>query len=260
MDATEFNNFLAQFPKLTPLQRERAINTLTGLTQPQPDLAKSLRQWRMQEGLSQSVAANKIGISRTRLSQIENQRSEPSKRLTQRIQALIKASTMSTPENDLWASVLEQALSDLSERLYRQKALLWFSSREHHPGSFLFICDALNLDPRKVLAFAKQRKKVSFAVNTTDSTDRIVFKPPPAKKEFDLTPLQRQHIIETPVNFALTLCSWRKQREFITQAEAAARLGISKSSYAEIERGDKLPTKQLEQRILDLCAQKSDKQ
>ncbi|MBF0295805.1 MAG: helix-turn-helix domain-containing protein [Magnetococcales bacterium] len=253
MNPVEFHAMLAQFQRLTPLQRRQAMEMLAGLdAQSAPsDLAEALQQWRKRSGWSQDATAHRLGISRTLLSEIENNRRSPSRKLVQRIRNLLADTTMNIPESDLWASVLEQALADLSDRSHRRKALLWFSSRDDAPGSFLFVCDALNLDPDKVLAFARQRKMATFAVNAASSASRVVFKPPQPQVEFDLTAMQRQEAALL-ANLPGQLRAWRKEQAFLTQAEVAAMLGIGQSSYSDIERGDKLPSQKLAQRLLEL--------
>ena len=52
----------------------------------------------------------------------------------------------------LWLAVLMQAINDLAhtderQRLRRHFTRLWFTSDNHNPGSFLWICDHLDLDP-----------------------------------------------------------------------------------------------------------------
>lgn len=159
---------------------------------------------------------------------------------------------MNMPEYDLWSSVMEQAIADLSDREQRQQALDWFASRIYRPGSFLFVCDALNLDPGKVLAFTRRRQVVSFAVDASPE-NRVVFTPPSPKRGFDLSRLQRQEGANRE-NYAQLLTVWRKETLFLTQTEAAARLGISKSNYAQIERGEQQPSEPLTQKIRALIA------
>ncbi|MBF0585266.1 MAG: hypothetical protein HQL80_13680 [Magnetococcales bacterium] len=65
------------------------------------------------------------------------------------------------PEADLWASVIQQALTDLSNPRYRREAEDWLNSQELEPGSFLFICDALGLDPGKIRTLAWQSKRMA---------------------------------------------------------------------------------------------------
>src|SRR5882724_7214841 len=47
----------------------------------------------------------------------------------------------------LWTAVLEQAIIDLTNAHKRYFTQLWFTSDNHAPGSFLSICDHLDLDP-----------------------------------------------------------------------------------------------------------------
>ncbi|MEO5348247.1 MAG: hypothetical protein H7836_01165 [Magnetococcus sp. YQC-3] len=65
------------------------------------------------------------------------------------------------PEMDLWASVLQQALNDLANPQYRHEVELWMASNTFEPGSFLFICEALEIDPDQILAFAWQSKRMA---------------------------------------------------------------------------------------------------
>ncbi|MEO5340384.1 MAG: hypothetical protein H7837_07705 [Magnetococcus sp. MYC-9] len=58
------------------------------------------------------------------------------------------------PEIDLWASVIQQALADLDNPRYRREAEGWLESDSLEPGSFLFICDALGLEPDRIRDFA----------------------------------------------------------------------------------------------------------
>jgi hypothetical protein len=49
----------------------------------------------------------------------------------------------------LWISVLRQGLQDWAEEQSRAlpaEATHWFNSNEGFPGSFVFLCDLLNLD------------------------------------------------------------------------------------------------------------------
>jgi hypothetical protein len=54
-------------------------------------------------------------------------------------------------ERRLWLAVLELAIMDLRNRkerpALRYLTELWFTSNNHKPGSFLWVCDSLNLDP-----------------------------------------------------------------------------------------------------------------
>lgn len=170
---------------------------------------------------------------------------------------------MSLPENDLWASVMEQALTDLTNKAFRKKAVEWFTSQEYQLGSFLFICDALNLDPDLVLNFARKQKIISYAVNSVTSTSRVLFNKPTPQKLPDLAPLQRSTPLETLSQEELEalgarLSTWRKQQVFLTQEEAATQLGINQWHYSELERGKKQPTPQLAQRIQELLHPNAD--
>jgi hypothetical protein len=59
-------------------------------------------------------------------------------------------------ERRLWVAVLEQAIIDLSgpngvrggeRRRLRTFSRLWFTSDNDQPGSFLWVCESLQLDP-----------------------------------------------------------------------------------------------------------------
>jgi hypothetical protein len=72
-------------------------------------------------------------------------------------------------ERHLWAAVLDQAIEDLTDRRIRDEVNVkaWFTSNEYVPGSFLWICDQLDLDAstirRRVLEIPEQRTLVSRA-------------------------------------------------------------------------------------------------
>jgi hypothetical protein len=51
-----------------------------------------------------------------------------------------------TNERQLWASVLGLAFEDLGDTKTGYKTRLWFASDDYEPGSFLWICDHLELD------------------------------------------------------------------------------------------------------------------
>lgn len=53
---------------------------------------------------------------------------------------------------NLWAAVLKQAIKDAKNTLNNSLTSpgLWFSSRSHEIGSFLWICGILNVDPESV--------------------------------------------------------------------------------------------------------------
>jgi hypothetical protein len=62
----------------------------------------------------------------------------------------------------LWAAVLDQAIQDALcevpskegnvEYIFKKKALNWFFSRCEGIGSFLWICNVLDIDPKSVLS------------------------------------------------------------------------------------------------------------
>jgi hypothetical protein len=56
----------------------------------------------------------------------------------------------SSPERDLWASVLDQAVNDLNDTIERPRAIAWFWSDNDYEGSFQWICMILDLEPVKV--------------------------------------------------------------------------------------------------------------
>lgn len=54
-------------------------------------------------------------------------------------------------ERRLWCAVLALAIEDLSSGNYRAVlARSWIASREAEPGSFLWICEELGLDPEAI--------------------------------------------------------------------------------------------------------------
>jgi hypothetical protein len=58
---------------------------------------------------------------------------------------------MTEPELTLWGSVLTQAIQDLSgPNLIAKSARAWLTSRNTTPGSLIWICDQLGLDPAAV--------------------------------------------------------------------------------------------------------------
>lgn len=65
------------------------------------------------------------------------------------------------PEMDLWASVMQRALNDLSNPQYHHEVLQWMARDTFEPGSFLFICDALGIDPYQVQSFARHSKRMA---------------------------------------------------------------------------------------------------
>ena len=53
-------------------------------------------------------------------------------------------------EKKLWASVLGRAVIDLRRKKHRQSARFWFyNDKNQGAGSFLWVCDVLEIDPGK---------------------------------------------------------------------------------------------------------------
>ncbi len=65
------------------------------------------------------------------------------------------------PEIGLWASVIQQAIADLSNPRYCREAESWLDSEVFEAGSFLFICEDLGLNPDRVRAMARQSRKMA---------------------------------------------------------------------------------------------------
>jgi len=78
----------------------------------------------------------------------------------------------------LWASVLGRAIDDLNKKLtprmsdskksetlkFKQSAKYWFSRKESNVGSFVWICDILEIDPEKTkskIFYNKQMHRAS---------------------------------------------------------------------------------------------------
>lgn len=58
---------------------------------------------------------------------------------------------MHEPEQNLWMSVLTLAMQDLSGPDHLAKpARAWFCSKVTTPGSLIWVCDQLGLDPNAV--------------------------------------------------------------------------------------------------------------
>jgi hypothetical protein len=53
-------------------------------------------------------------------------------------------------ERELWSAVLGQAIEDLRDTKTGYRTRLWFASDNYGPGSFLWICDSLELDALSV--------------------------------------------------------------------------------------------------------------
>ncbi len=56
----------------------------------------------------------------------------------------------SQPETGVWAAVLHRAILDLSIPEEQAKAIAWIKSAEDHPGSFQFVADVLNQNPKEL--------------------------------------------------------------------------------------------------------------
>ena len=73
----------------------------------------------------------------------------------------------------LWAAVLEQAFEDAQARGL-EDAKKWFISEKSEVGSFLWICDALDIDPqalRTILTFSRSQMAATPA--TSALNDRL---------------------------------------------------------------------------------------
>lgn len=80
-----------------------------------------------------------------------------------------------TPEKSLWAGMLLRALNDAAgvqlmeskkyANLIQRDARAWFSSPRFTTGSFLWICDVLNLDPDAVKRSTLQRSAHKVATS-----------------------------------------------------------------------------------------------
>ena len=54
------------------------------------------------------------------------------------------------PERALWRAVLRLAIADMAVPGFRAAAMRWIDSQDSHAGSFLWICDMTEIDPRDV--------------------------------------------------------------------------------------------------------------
>lgn len=59
----------------------------------------------------------------------------------------------------LWAGVVSQAIADMDSRYLSERAAAkrWVYSGESRPGSFLWVCDHLDLDPNKLQTMCMTR-------------------------------------------------------------------------------------------------------
>jgi hypothetical protein len=53
-------------------------------------------------------------------------------------------------ERQLWTAVLRLAFEDLENRKIAPRARFWFNSSKTGPGSFLWVCENLELDPKSI--------------------------------------------------------------------------------------------------------------
>jgi hypothetical protein len=60
----------------------------------------------------------------------------------------------------LWFAVLERAVLDLDMPKEREDATRWFISNIYDIGSFLFICDMFDIDPKVIRQLL--RKKIYY--------------------------------------------------------------------------------------------------
>ena len=68
-----------------------------------------------------------------------------------------------TRELGVWMAVLRQALLDYTAKkpgFYQRQSWRWFASTEFHPGSFLWVCDALELNNDQFMAVLKDNPKM----------------------------------------------------------------------------------------------------
>jgi hypothetical protein len=73
---------------------------------------------------------------------------------------------------NLWAAVLEQAIQDAQcemasnkenvEYIFTRNALEWFYGEGREIGSFLWICNILDIDPKSVLALFINKSNVKI--------------------------------------------------------------------------------------------------
>ncbi len=69
------------------------------------------------------------------------------------------------PEINLWIAVLSRAILDLDLPDESVKVLAWLKSQEEGPGSFIFVSDILNQEPRALrqrIVRWHERKAQSF--------------------------------------------------------------------------------------------------
>ena len=65
---------------------------------------------------------------------------------------------LDAPYRNLWAAVLEQAVKDVLQctaSLDRERTLSWFESKRKDVGSFLWICNVLDLNPETIRMYIR---------------------------------------------------------------------------------------------------------
>lgn len=78
-----------------------------------------------------------------------------------------------TRELGVWMAVLRQAIIDYSAKkpgFYQRQAARWFRSPEFHPGSFRWVCDALELNVDQFMQVLDSNPKMLLEqINRIDS-------------------------------------------------------------------------------------------
>lgn len=70
----------------------------------------------------------------------------------------------------LWSMVMFQALADLATVSYRPKMIAWFREKKETPGSFRWICAAIDRDPDRILkkVMTIKIRKIKASTKLTD--------------------------------------------------------------------------------------------
>ena len=88
-----------------------------------------------------------------------------------------RETSLSLPEKNLWIEVLVWALDDLQRVKYRPHALAWIRSNGRHIGSFLWVCEHLNLNCEAVRRSLRQHygeaKNVSANLSPGQTEEKI---------------------------------------------------------------------------------------
>jgi hypothetical protein len=64
-------------------------------------------------------------------------------------------------ERQLWAAVLVLAFKDLRDTKTGNRTRLWFASGRYEPGSFLWICESLELNAMEIRLAAMRNREAS---------------------------------------------------------------------------------------------------